>query len=275
MIKETTCADLDRALIASAGSSKDAIPPNVQAHLAECERCCSLVQALNHQEDFQLPSDVLHRLQAPILNGLKPVRPLPPTWVFMIVFLLIFLVIVGIGIDYLGAFGWADLTGFQRTVIFSSLAASAALLAFSTVRQMQPGSRNFFSPALLPVAVIVLLSLAVASVFQYESDPHFVRVGMGCLEAGIPFAIPSGLLFWFILTRGAVLHRYVAGGTAGMLAGLIGTSVLEVHCPIFDIGHILVWHVGVCVAGSLAGLLAAYVGDVIRRWQEFPPQRPR
>jgi hypothetical protein len=186
----------------------------------------------------------------------------------LLIFFLIFVVLTAVGIHHLGAFGWPVLTGLQKTVILTSLAASAALLSFSTVRQMTPGSRYPFSPALLLPALFVLLSLAVASVFQYENDPHFIRVGMGCLQAGIPYAIPALILFWFVLRRGAFLHPYLSGATAGMLAGLIGTSVLEVHCPILDMRHILVWHLGVCLVGLLAGLLAAYIGAAFGRWRK-------
>jgi len=271
MVKQRACADFDRILIAATGSSKDTVPPEAQAHLAECEQCRALVQALDHQEEFHLPDDVINRLQRPILKTLKPVRPLPPSWVFLTVFMVIFLAIAAFGMLLVDDLGWEALAAFQRTVVFTSLAASATLLAFSTVRQMQPGSRNFFSPALLPIAVFLLLSLAVASIFGYGNNPDFVRNGMACFKAGISFALPSGLLFWWILSRGVVLHRYVAGATAGMLAGLIGTSVLEVKCPILDMAHIIVWHLGVAVAGSFAGLIAAYLGGIISRWREPAP----
>jgi hypothetical protein len=36
---------------------------------------------------------------------------------------------------------------------------------------------------------------------------------------------------------------------------LIGLSVLEVNCPNLNVFHILVWHGGVVLIGSLAGAL--------------------
>ena len=215
--------------------------------------------------DFRVPPQALERAQNALLATLRPVRPLTPGWVFLALLAAVFLVLVAMGAHHLGAFGWAVLTGLQKLTIFSSLAASAALLGFATVAQMTPGSRHRIPPALVPVAAFVLLVIAVAGVLQYGRDPHFVRAGMGCLIGGIPFAIPAAVVFFLVLRRGVVLHPILAGGMSGMLAGLIGTSVLEIHCPILDVRHVLVWHLGVCVVGALAGLLAGLLGLLAKR----------
>jgi hypothetical protein len=85
------------------------------------------------------------------------------------------------------------------------------------------------------------------------------------LKAGLPYAIPAAFLFWLILRRGAILSLRIAGATTGMLAGLVSTTVLEVHCPNRDIWHILVWHLGFALLGLVAGLLIAIVGEAIRK----------
>ena len=51
----------------------------------------------------------------------------------------------------------------------------------------------------------------------------------------------------------------------GMLAVLVGTTVLEVHCGNLDIWHILVWHVGIALLGMITGLLLAEAAAAIRR----------
>jgi hypothetical protein len=84
------------------------------------------------------------------------------------------------------------------------------------------------------------------------------------LQAGVPYAIPAGLLFWLILRRGAILSPRTVGAAAGMLAGLVSTTVLEVHCPNLNVWHILVWHVGIALSGLVAGLLIAVAGQVVR-----------
>jgi hypothetical protein len=129
---------------------------------------------------------------------------------------------------------------------------------------MVPGQRSLLRPALLPVVIFVFLSLIVAGVFQVKADPHFLEWGYRCLKAGVPYSIPAALVFWLILRRGAILSPRLVGAFTGMLAGLVSTTVLEVHCPYFNVWHILVWHFGIALLGLLAGLLIATLGQAIR-----------
>jgi hypothetical protein len=43
--------------------------------------------------------------------------------------------------------------------------------------------------------------------------------------------------------------------STGLLAGLVGTTALEIHCPHLDGWHILVSHLGVAVLGAVTGCL--------------------
>jgi hypothetical protein len=129
---------------------------------------------------------------------------------------------------------------------------------------MVPGQKSLLRPGLLPVALFVLLCLVVASVFQVRTDPHFLKTGEACLKAGVPYAIPAALVFWLILRRGAILSPRAVGAIAGMLAGLVSTTVLEVHCTNLNVWHILVWHVGIALLGMICGLLIATVGQAVR-----------
>jgi hypothetical protein len=133
------------------------------------------------------------------------------------------------------------------------------------VQQMFPGSRRYLSPALLPAGTFVCLTLVLAALFEVGHSGRFIRDGIPCFEAGIPYAIPGAVLFWLILRRGAILSPRATGVICGALAGLIGVSVLEVHCSNFDLRHILVWHLGVGVAGALAGLMVGWVGQIMSR----------
>jgi hypothetical protein len=200
-----------------------------------------------------------------IIGNLRPVRPLLPSWVFLLIIALIFAGLTYLGVSYLGTGGWFVLMQVQKIAVVTTLAASAALLAFSLVRQMVPGEKSLMRTGLLPAVLFVLLCLMVASVFQVRSDPNFLQAGRACLQAGVPYAIPAGLLFWLIVRRGAILSPRAVGAVAGMLAGLVSTTVLEVHCPNLNVWHILVWHVGIALLGLLAGLLIAIAGQAFRR----------
>jgi hypothetical protein len=55
----------------------------------------------------------------------------------------------------------------------------------------------------------------------------------------------------------------MTGTATGLLAGLVSTSVLEIHCPNLDAGHILVSHLGVAIMCALVGLVTGLTGEII------------
>jgi hypothetical protein len=212
-----------------------------------------------------LDSAQIERLQKMIAADLKPVRPLPPERVFIIAFALVFVALCFLSLAFLRPHGWFVLMTGQKIAVFSSLAASAGLLAFSLVRQMVPGHKSLLRPGLLPIGLFILLCLIVASLFQVRSDPYFLKRGEACLRAGIPYAIPAAFIFWLILRRGAILSPRLAGAITGMLAGLVSTTVLEVHCSYLNVWHIIVWHFGIAVLGAFVGLLIAMAAQALHR----------
>jgi len=260
------CREVEQALATSSARGADVLMQSVRTHIEECKNCQDLARVLElPSEDVQMESSQIERLQKLVTSDLHPVRPLPPSWVFLVAFAFIFVGISCVGFSYLGAYGWFLLRSMQKIAVFSTLVGSAALLAFSLARQMVPGQKSLLRPGLLPVAIFVLLFLVIASVFQVRTDSHFLRAGEACLKAGVPYAIPAALAFWLILRRGAILSPRAVGAITGTLAGLVSTTVLEVHCPNLNVWHILIWHVGIALLGMLVGLLVAILGQAIRR----------
>ena len=261
-----TCRAVEEVLVTSHTRGTGSLLPSVRAHMAECRNCRELARIVDlPSADVPMDTNQIDHLQKIILGDLRPVRPLLPSWVFLSAFALFFVVLSSAGVAYLGPYGWFVLMPWQKVTVFATLGASAALLAFSLVRQMVPGQKLLLRPGLLPVSLFVLLCLVVASVFQVRTDPHFLQSGETCLKLGLPYAVPAAFLFWLLLRRGAILSPRVAGATTGMLAGLVSTTVLEVHCPNLDMRHILVWHVGFALLGLVAGWLVAVIGQVIHR----------
>jgi hypothetical protein len=259
------CRKVEEVLATSNTRGTGNVVQSVRAHLEECKNCQEFARIVElPSADAQIDPSQIDRLQKMIVGELRPVRQLRPSWVFLSVFALIFVGLSYLGVLYLGPYGWFVLMPAQKIAVFTTLAASAGLLAFSLVRQMVPGQKSLLRPGLLPVGLFVLLCLVVASVFQVRTDPHFLQSGEACLKAGIPYAIPAAFVFWLILRRGAILSLRVAGAITGMLAGLVSTTVLEVHCPNLNVWHILVWHVGIALLGLVAGVLVAVAGQAIR-----------
>lgn len=262
-----TCNEIDDLI--SSRSSLSGLPPLAAVHLAGCERCRSLVRVLQENSARQAPSQRgLGQIKAAVLQDLKPVKPLAPALAFLAAFGIIFLAVTVVGSFQLRAFGWGLLSIPQRVVVFASLAAGVGLLASSMVRQMFPGSKHLVSPRWLPVAILALLTLEAAAVFQPKVEFAFVSNGLSCLKAGLSYAIPGALFLWLVLRHGAILAPKLTAATAGGFAGLIGLTVLEVHCPILNRYHILVWHMGVVLISMLGGLSLGAAWERIGTWRK-------
>jgi hypothetical protein len=225
-----------------------------------------LTRAIAKAHRINPPSPArLEEIKAQILADLKPVKPLPPAGVLVFALVFILVVISAVGGAALGIAGWRALSLLQKTVVFSALAASASVLAFSTARLIVPGSTFPLSPYLFVIAVFGVMAAICTTLFYPHEEATFVSTGLVCLRIGLECAISATFLFWLLLCRGAILNPMLMGTTAGGLAGLSGLTVLEIFCPNLNEYHILVWHLGtvlVSAAGGLAiGIVAEYSGQ--------------
>jgi hypothetical protein len=245
------CKDVARALGEGARLSLLA-----QDHVRSCNRCQELVSALDSPVSTDNPSPTtLQQIADGMATGLRPVGPLPPARYFFGAFVGIFVSIVALGVYRMGAFAIAVMTPLQIVTILSVLTISTGLLAYSLVQQMIPGSRHRISPRLLPVAITISLTTAMAILFQFQPERHFWENAWACIRAGTPFGVLAAAPIWLLLRRGAVLSPTMTGAASGLFAGLVGTSVLEIHCPNLAARHILVSHLGVAILCALAGLV--------------------
>ena len=247
------CQEMDEVI--TSYSTTSGLVPEAVEHIAACERCRRLVEVFDkHRPALPPPAGQMKRIEAAVLGNLTPVRPLAPARTFLLAFALIYLVVVAVGSLLLGADSWRALGISQKIVVFTPLAACAALLAFSLVRLMVPGSKYVISPTLLCIAALMLPVLVIAAIFPRQQLSGFVPTGLMCLRTGLACAVPTAVLLWLLLRRGAILSPGLTGATAGGLAGLVGLMALEVRCPNLDGYHILVWHWGVTMLATLGGL---------------------
>ena len=259
-----TCRDIDGLIAAYASGA--VTPPEVAAHISGCERCRRLAQALGQTPPSAVPApERLRRIEHSVLARLKPVRPLPSTYVLWSIFLAVLLVVVAVGGSILGTAGWHALSVLQRIAIFGALAAASGVLALSAERQMVPGSVFRLSPYALAVTSLGTIVTICAILFRPHHETAFVPTGLMCLRIGIECAIPAALLLWLALRRGAVLSPVATGVTAGALAGLAGLIVLEIFCPNLNRNHILVWHVGAFLASVLGGTVIGALAELLRK----------
>jgi hypothetical protein len=228
-----------------------------------------LLRLLDKDDDgLRVSQSLLRRINAGILEDLRPVRPLVPFRILLCGWVIIFLSVVAVGALLLGVNGWGALSLTQRVVVFSTLAVSAVLLAISMIRQMVPGSKHILAPAVLLVSILVGLMMVIAATFRSQQEPAFLASGMMCMKNGLMYSIPAAFLFWLILRRGALLYPKLIGAVAGGLAGLAGLSVLEINCPNLNVLHILVWHTGVMVTGSVGGVVLGAAVESVEQWRK-------
>jgi hypothetical protein len=257
------CSDVDHALI-DVGSTATHFSHQAREHVMGCKRCQELVHALNIPVTADAPSsEILRQIERGIVADLHPVRPLATARYLFAIFAGIFVSVVALGAYRMGAFAIAVMSPVQASAILGALAASAGLLAYSLIQQMVPGSRHHIPPRWLTAGILISLTVAIAVLFQFQHDRDFWKHGWACLRAGTPIGIIAALPIWLVLRRGAILSPGMTGAASGLFAGLVGTSVLEIHCPNLDAWHILVAHLGVSVLCALAGLVVGFAAEII------------
>ncbi len=206
----------------------------------------------------QVEAALLKRIADSINSSLRPVRPLPPTWVLTGGLALICAAVAVAAAACTGFYGIAKLGLWERVLIFSTLGILVWVAGKEFVSQLIPGSRQHLSVgALLTIGSAALLGVFALVFRDYRTD-HFISAGVACLLTGLLLAIPAAFLSWLLLRRGFAVNSLAAGLAGGGLAGLSGVTMLELHCANFQALHVLVWHTAVVPVSAAAGALVAW-----------------
>ncbi|MGA3237010.1 MAG: NrsF family protein [Bryobacteraceae bacterium] len=254
------CADIDRALARQETLSPDALPAEAGEHARSCPRCRALLEVLSAPPSAsELRPEVARAIGERIARNLEPVRPLRPAGYYAAGFALIFLGPIAAGIGILKASGIAGMGPSMIAIVFGGLALCGALLAVSLADEMAPASRRLLPPAVLTGGILLAVAANIWALFPHQPETRFWVQAGKCLLLGIGFAAPTAALAWNLLRRGALLSPAISGAAAGLLGGLAGTTVLEIHCPDWNAAHILVAHWGTALACAAAGLLAGAI----------------
>lgn len=210
------------------------------------------------QAPLEVEPALLKGIADSIKSSLRPVRPLPSTWVLTGGVVVVSAAVALLGAARAGFNGIEKMGQLERLLIFSTLGILAWVAGTAFVHEMIPGSRRRASAG----AVLGMGSVALVAVFallfrDYRTE-HFVSAGIICLLTGLLHAIPAALLSWLVVRRGFAVNPVSAGLVAGTLAGLAGVGVLELHCANFQATHVLVWHTAVVPLSGAAGALLAW-----------------
>jgi len=209
--------------------------------------------------------ETLQRVTGIIEGSLRPVRPLPPAWIFTTGLFLVSASVALAGAARAGFDGLEKMTPWERGLIFPTLAIYMTIAANALVKAIIPGSRRRISTdLLLGLGTVALIAVFAFSFRDYHVE-HFVSTGIPCLLTGLFHAIPAALVSWLLLRRGFAVRPVSAGWIAGLLAGIAGVGVLELHCVNFEAAHVLVWHTAVIPVSGALGALCAGVWVRLRR----------
>jgi hypothetical protein len=227
-----------------------------------------LQRVLDQIAPRELPRDAglsaLKRMEDTLLRDLRPAPPLQPAWVFLLGFMVLSALAAVLSGMVLGMGGLHALGRTQRLLIFPSLLLAAWVAAAGCVRAMRPASGAGLGGLALALA-LAGFPVLFAAIFHGYSILNLVPEGVPCLAAGLGVAVPVGFLAAILLRRGFVLAWSRAGLASGVLAGLSGLCMLELHCPNLKAIHVLVWHVAVIACGAALGGFAGRIADGFRR----------
>jgi hypothetical protein len=218
-------------------------------------------------EFLRKTAEAPHAVEPPLLEhianslepSLRPVRPLPRTWLLALGVVLTGAAVALAGALRAGFYGLEKMDSLERMVIFVALFLVAYAAGTEFVSAMIPGSRGYVSSGNLLVIAVVVLLLVFGLLFRDYHTEHFLSAGILCLVTGLLHAIPAGLLSWLLLRRGFAVNPIAAGLLGGTLAGLAGIALLELHCANFQAFHVLVWHTAVVPVSAAVGALLARV----------------
>jgi Negative regulator of sigma F len=203
-------------------------------------------------------AETLGRIAESIAGSMRPVRPMPSRWVLTVEVALICALVALAGAAGLGFAGIARMSVLERGAVFSVLVILVVAAATELVSAMIPASRRRFSSGRLLGVVAVCLAAVLALCFRDYQTTRFIHAGLVCLGIGLMHAVATGLLSWLLLRRGFAVDAISAGLGVGILSGLAGVGMLELHCANFQAAHVLVWHVGVLLVSAGAGAMCAW-----------------
>lgn len=260
-----SCDDLDRLRTQSPHSKSAAWPREAQQHLASCEHCSQLQASLESPSQVDLPEALLDKIESAILTDLRPVSPLPSELRVTATLLVCSIIVIAAANWHLGLAGWRARNSLQAAVDFSLLGISILAFANTLANQMTPGSWCRAPISVYLALPLMALLAADASLFSYHWNPNFVPLSLNCWEIGVTCAAFSAPLFWLVLHRGFSLKPVGHGATAGLLAGLVGATVLEIYCPYLDRLHTSVSHVGAAITSMLVGAALGLIKSRVQR----------
>jgi hypothetical protein len=212
------------------------------------------------QQKTALDPATERRIVDAITKGLEPVRPLGPSWRYVLAIVAAAVLIAVIGIWMRGTQGWSVDTLAQKSYFTAALAAGIAMAAITLSRLMVPGTLLAVTPRAIVLFAVALVA-GGACLYPVAHYNRFGAAASACFGIGMRHAALASVLMFFIVRRGAFLSRTRMALIIGLAGGLTAVIVLYVFCPHRDLGHFSLGHTTVPLAAVAAGAL---IGRMLR-----------
>jgi predicted anti-sigma-YlaC factor YlaD len=260
------CKSVDAELDRQFGRPGQPVSPLARQHLDECERCTKLYRYLTQPaRDYAVSPELQRRILENAKRSLQPVSPLRSTAVRAAQLLIVFVLLAAAVTSMRKILGIEAMSPGQLAGSSAVLALGVVLLSRSLAWQMIPGSMQRI-PAWTAVAILgAALLVGTVVLFPWQTPEAFVERGWRCLRTGLTLSVPTAVLFWQLVRRGAFLNFTTLGASLGAIAGLLSVTVLQFTCNMQEIAHLLVWHGGVLVIATIAGALIGRSVGRLRR----------
>src|SRR5262249_32203232 len=148
------------------------------------------------------------RVSQSMRSSLRPVRPVPPSWVLTAGLILICVCVAVAGAMLLKPYGILKMNALQIGLIFPVLGILIYVAGVLCVSEVIPGSRRPVAPWLLSVAGCLGLAVVFALLFSDYRTERFVSQGMKCLTAGLLHALPVSAATALVLSRGFAVNSF-------------------------------------------------------------------
>ena len=249
-----TCSEAGEHLHCTAPEGWGQLPEAVREHLEKCAPCRKVWDFLTrHDLSEHVAPEVEAKIKSSVVGSLEAVRPLPGAARLTAAFLLIYAVLSAVFIAMTGVGGALEMGAFRLAAILGVVGAVILLLSVTLSREMVPGSPRLLTPARLFLSLLAALFLAVAVAFPWDVSGTFLPQSWMCFRTGLMYSFPAAALIILLLRRGAVVSLAVAGAGAGLMAGLVGMTVLHFGCSLHTAPHIAMAHLGIALAVALLG----------------------
>ncbi len=206
-----------------------------------------------------------------LTRGLKPVRPVWPAWVQWLVWLAQAVGVTVLALTFLrpqdglrAVLAETSHSAFLcMTFLASALAAWGAIAVSLPGRSLSPWTKVGVGSLLAGLLAIPLIFFPMAQ----GTGSFWSELGgcCGCIYIGTAVGLVPWIGMGFLLSRNASFHPAWTGAWAGSSSFLLGTAVIQLHCPSWEMHHVMVGHL---MPVALMTLLATWAGTKwFARWR--------